>query len=460
MNREESVPAEVLDAMEYDLTRNDESEVTVGTAPDFGSDTQSLNDTVDGRSDVDGSVEATPVEPFAVEEVDERVPDVRISPAIREAMVTLDRIHLPDVFRRRATVLRAPPKLFRGAYCAVLRLVMNEVRAGRREFNVLKQERGWKLFLLIPRLLLHRPARGGLIPRRKLRERFEKFVQGHWVELQVAFAAMEDAAQTRRSRVSRTRSDTVGHRTARAESLAHLGHLSAARTALEGAPCAPGGGITLRGLQDERRRPQRARVPIPQEVMDHRPEVDPSIDRDWFLVSLRTARRGAAGGPSGMTAEHLRVLLHHERDSDLLYEMALDIVRADIPEAVLEAIRLGRMTALQKPGGGVRGIVVGDILRRLVAKTLAQEMSHHIEAATSPFQYALTTRCGCECIAHAAQALTDADPEATVLSIDGIGRSDFSCRDVDSIEGRSRVRQSSAIRAAILRAPVELHLGG
>ena len=54
--------------MEYDFTRNDESEVTVGTAPDFGSDTESLNDTVDGRSDVDASVEAAPVEPFAVEE--------------------------------------------------------------------------------------------------------------------------------------------------------------------------------------------------------------------------------------------------------------------------------------------------------------------------------------------------------------------------------------------------------
>ena len=108
--------------------------------------------------------------------------------------------------------------------------------------------------------------------------------------------------------------------------------------------------------------------------------------------------------------------------------MALDVVRADIPEAVLEAIRLGRMTALQKPGGGVRGIVVGDILRRLVAKTLAQGISHHIEAATSPFQYALTTRCGCECIAHAAQALTDADLEATVLSIDGIGAFDLISR--------------------------------
>ena len=54
-----------------------------------------------------------------------------------------------------------------------------------------------------------------------------------------------------------------------------------------------------------------------------------------------------------MTAEHLRVLLHNERDSDLLFERALDLVRANIPLEILDAIRLGRMVALQKPGGGV-----------------------------------------------------------------------------------------------------------
>ena len=52
-----------------------------------------------------------------------------------------------------------------------------------------------------------------------------------------------------------------------------------------------------------------------------------------------------------MTAEHLRVLLHNERDSDLLYEMALDLVRANIHLKILDATRLGRMVALQKPGG-------------------------------------------------------------------------------------------------------------
>ena len=35
----------------------------------------------------------------------------------------------------------------------------------------------------------------------------------------------------------------------------------------------------------------------------------------------------------------------------------------------------GRLTASVKPDGGVRGTVVGDILRRLVARTTSQQVS-------------------------------------------------------------------------------------
>ena len=41
-------------------------------------------------------------------------------------------------------------------------------------------------------------------------------------------------------------------------------------------------------------------------------------------------------------------------------------------------------------------------------------------AATAPFQCALSTRSGCQCIAHALQAVTELVPEATITTIDGI----------------------------------------
>ena len=83
---------------------------------------------------------------------------------------------------------------------------------------------------------------------------------------------------------------------------------------------------------------------------------------------------------------------------------------------------MGRMTALQKPTGGVRGIVAGDIIRRLVLRTMVQQIRKKVAKATAPFQHSLSTRAGCECIVHAIQAMTDANPH--FLSVDGIGAYD------------------------------------
>ena len=89
---------------------------------------------------------------------------------------------------------------------------------------------------------------------------------------------------------------------------------------------------------------------------------------------------------------------------------------------------MGRVTALQKPSGGVRGIVVGDIVRRIVARTISQQIAPAVEVATAPYQFALSTRAGTECVAHVLQSMSDVDPLATVVSIDGVGAFDLVSR--------------------------------
>ena len=73
--------------------------------------------------------------------------------------------------------------------------------------------------------------------------------------------------------------------------------------------------------------------------------------------------------------------------------------------------------------GGVRGIVVGDVVFRLITKTMSDQMVAWFETATKPSQCAFATRVGCESIAHIAHSATDNDARATVLSIDGGARS-------------------------------------
>ena len=57
-----------------------------------------------------------------------------------------------------------------------------------------------------------------------------------------------------------------------------------------------------------------------------------------------------------------------------------------------------------------------------------QQFSSTVEQATAPFQYALSSKAGGECIAHALQALTDLNPRTTVLSVDGVGACDLISR--------------------------------
>ena len=179
-------------------------------------------------------------------------------------------------------------------------------------------------------------------------------------------------------------------------------------------------------------------------------------------MCLRKARRGAAPGPSGMTSDHLFPLLEGEIDSELFTRVGSLLAVARVPHVILEATKLGRLTALSKPDGGVRGIVVGDILRRLVARTMAKQFSKKAEAATAPFQHALSTKAGCECVAHILQALSDRDPEATIMSIDGIGAFDLISRNA-MLEGSLRIEDGDQLlpfERCFSREPVHIFVGG
>ena len=132
--------------------------------------------------------------------------------------------------------------------------------------------------------------------------------------------------------------------------------------------------------------------------------------------------RGATAGPSGMTSVHLRLLLDGPADLHLLFQVGEILDRGEVSGYVAGIIRSGRLIALWKPGGGVRRIVAGDILRRLVGRPLAQQLGKAVDAATSPFQYALSTRAGSECVAHVLQAMTERNSDGISVFFDLVSR--------------------------------------
>ena len=107
---------------------------------------------------------------------------------------------------------------------------------------------------------------------------------------------------------------------------------------------------------------------------------------------------------------------------------------SDAEGVIIEAIRLGRVV----------GIVVGNIIRRLVAKA---------EKATLPVH--VVDYSWCECVAHILQSLTNVDPEATVISIDGVGAYDLQEHNDDMADG-----DQIPFCAVFPRHPINMSVGG
>ena len=177
----------------------------------------------------------------------------------RVALESLDQVDLRSLFTQRTSFMKNVPRCLVGLFRNALRVALAEVSGGAG--NPVQLERGWKLFLLLPRMLLHRPPRGGLISKSKMTERFDKFARGEWVQLIHASVQCDEQAAVIRRRKGR-RGDDLERR---ALNFVQVGELSSARQALEGAEVAPGTEDTLKELSDTSKRPDRLLDPIPQE---------------------------------------------------------------------------------------------------------------------------------------------------------------------------------------------------
>ena len=130
--------------------------------------------------------------------------------------------------------------------------------------------------------------------RDKLVARFDEFAARKWHDLILASVKCStDAAVVTRRHRRRGCPNTMEKRASRALKLFQVGELSAGRHALEGADLADGNTATLKEL---RQRPANPRDPVPP------------VPVDGLMFNL-AARKGAAGGPSGVTNDHLRPLL-------------------------------------------------------------------------------------------------------------------------------------------------------
>ena len=201
-------------------------------------------------------------------------------------------VDLSLVFARRAVVMKCVPRFLWGSFRIALKLALEEIAAGSVANDSLRQERGWKLFLVLPRMLLHRPPRGGLLWKEKMLDRFQKFAAVHWADLLRASTIVEsrlllfpDVGEEGRRQILISGSRVL--------SIWFNWESSSGRQALEGAHLAPGT-TALNALRDPQKRTPRPREAIP-EIPPHRPF---ELDEVSFCRNLRSGKKGTASGPS------------------------------------------------------------------------------------------------------------------------------------------------------------------
>ena len=96
---------------------------------------------------------------------------------------------------------------------------------------------------------------------------------------------------------------------------------------------------TLQTFQDPRKRPAVPREPLPREVLEHQPEGVLELDQERLL------RESQKRPTQQSTSDHCWMRTVMERDSGASVR---GFARGEIPIEVLQALRIGRVTTLQK----------------------------------------------------------------------------------------------------------------
>ena len=141
-----------------DVSTPHQSSIPIGVTGDavpsiHTSDTESIVSR-EGHSDCEGDQDPVPIS-------DPPLPPVAAQlERFSASFEWLASVDVESLFAKRACLMKAVPGFMKGAYRSAMRIALAEIDEGRSHQAILRSSRGWKLFLLLPRLLLHRSPEG------------------------------------------------------------------------------------------------------------------------------------------------------------------------------------------------------------------------------------------------------------------------------------------------------------
>ena len=142
------------------------------------------------------------------------------------------------------------------------------------------------------------------------------------------------------------------------------------------------------------------------------------------MIATATRLTNDSGGPPQLDAEQFRLIIlskKFKKESKDLREqvvlLAKNLATTLVDPKSIEAFVACRLIALNK-NPGVRPIGVGEILRRIIGKTIAWTLKDDIQEAASPLQTATGLKNGAEAAIHSMQEIFANEQTDAVILVD------------------------------------------
>jgi len=132
-----------------------------------------------------------------------------------------------------------------------------------------------------------------------------------------------------------------------------------------------------------------------------------AADHDLVKQIRKAASRGAAPGPTQISARHLKHVVNSDIGRQFVAAILSDLCSGSFSDDMKPVFLTAVGARIPKAGGGVRPICCGDVFYRLACSYLIRGSQSSLADAVGPHQLGVGTSSGCEKIVHALQAVLE-----------------------------------------------------
>ena len=306
-----------------------------------------------------------------------------------------------DLLASRTTTLRHVPAAARHAWSQALSRALAAVAHSNTEH-------AWRQLFLLPQCVLCPPPRGGR-KHRKAAGAYTRDRAQRWLEGERQFLWESRHMPARR-----------GGRAAPSDEERRRLATALTREGCDGKACAA---LLSKGLSPETAataeelRMLHPSHPAPRARSERDLPASLDIDADAVARALRAFPAGTAPGPSGLRAQHLLDASAPGVVHDGFLRHLTDVVNLLAQGAACNSVAPylagAALVAVPKPKGGVRPIAIGEVLRRLTGKCLAESVREDAKAFFWPVQLGVAVPSGVEVAVHAVRSYCARQAKAT-----------------------------------------------